>query len=235
MADIKEEELASILKGEGAVIQELYAILEQEEKEDAIVRAVIRSTFHEEINPATGLAPHRLFSREVIRRTCIKYRLRFLPSGRFKGPIPSQAVTAVRHLEKRTGMPAKGFMILAPAGRFKLSDCDADPMLFVPVGEDLYYLVHRWGRDMHPLRAVTAWPVRNWPQFVATSFVAALLIGALIPTAWVAAKADASWWGSYRLGAFFCTAMLVGAITSYCWWAFFGQFSRDAWDSKTFN
>lgn len=235
MLHTKEDELVSILRGQSSLLQEVYSILEQEEKEDEVVKAAIRSNRKEQVNEVEGLDPARIFDLGSIRNICIKYRLRFLPSGRYKGEIPQGAVRAVRHLEAKAGKPVKGFMMMAPAERFQLSDCDADPMLFVPVGHGRYYLVHRWGRDMHPLRIVLGWPVRNWPQFVAVAFVAALIIGSLVPTSWVTAQPNATWWGTHRLGAIFCTSMLVGAVTSYTWWAFFGQFSKDAWNCKTFN
>lgn len=231
----RENELASILMGQTALLQEAYSILEQEEKHDELVQAAIRANQKELANEMEGLDASRVFDRATIRNICIKYRLRFLPSGRFKGPVPNEAIRHVRHLEAQVGKPVKGFMILAPAGRFQLSDCDADPMLFIPVGEDRYYLIHRWGRDMHRLRAVLGWPLRNWPQFVATAVVVALLLGCLVPTSWVVSQAGAPWWGLHRVGAIFCTAMLMGAVTSYTWWAFFGQFSKAAWNCKTFN
>lgn len=235
MLQTREDELADILKGQSSLLQEAYSILEQEEKQDEVVQAAIRSNRKEQHNDLTGLDPARIFDLETIRRTCIKYRLRFLVSGRYKGEIPGAAVRAVRHLEAQAGKHVKGFMIMAPAERFQLSDCDTDPILFVPVGAGSYYMVHRWGRDMRPWRLALGWPLRDWPQFVALAFAASLLIGSLIPTAWVSAQAGAPWWGTYRLGAIFCTTMLVGAITSYTWWAFFGQFSKDAWNCKTFN
>lgn len=235
MPHTKEDELVSLLKGQGALLQEVYSILEQEEKQDELARAAIRSNLTHGMNHAEGLDPARIFNAGTIRTICIKYRLRFLPSGHFKGEIPHGAVRAVRHMEDRMGRPARGFMVLAPSERFRLCDCDADPMLFVPVGNGRYYLLHRWGRDMHPLRAALGWPVRNWPHLVATASAAALLLGALVPTAWISTEAGAPWWSIQRFGAFFCIAMLTGAVTSYCWWAFFGQFSKDAWNSKTFN
>ncbi len=51
-------------------------------------------------------------------------------------------------------LPLRGFKVMAPAARFKLCDSDADPLLFVPVGKDHYYLVHKWGGDLRWHRAL---------------------------------------------------------------------------------
>lgn len=235
MPNAKEDELLSLLRGQGEVIQEVYSVLEAEEKKDALVRASILSSLEPGGNRIPGVNMARIFHEEDIRRVCVKYRLRFLPAGRFKGAIPHEAVIAVRQLEAKAGATLKGYKIMAPAKRFRLCDTDADPFLFVPVGGDCYYLVHKWGRDMHPLRAVWTWPVRNWLNLVATTAVLAALLGAIMPTAWITPVPDAPWWGGYRFGAFFWAAMVVGAASSFSWFAFYGQFSDQAWKSKTFN
>mgnify|MGYP001255428080 CR=1 FL=1 len=235
MNQAKEDELIDLLRGQSALLQEAYSVLEQEEKQDQLVWASIRSNLKKDENDLPPLDPARLFDLDSIRNICVKYRLRFLPSGRFKGPIPQEAVMAVRQVERQAGKPVKGFMIMAPAERFQLCDSDADPMLFIPVGNNNYYLLHRWGRDMHPLRAWMGWPVRHWPNLVITALAFVLLLGALAPTSWLTVDPGAPWWGTYRFGAIFCTAMLVGAATSFGWFAFFGQFSKEAWNSKTFN
>ena len=38
---------------------------------------------------------------------------------------------------------------MAPSALFRLEKTD-DPLLFVPLGNNYYYLVHKWGNDLHP-------------------------------------------------------------------------------------
>lgn len=235
MSQTREDELASLLRGQGAVMQEVYSILEQEEKKDDLARAAIHSSMQAEVNRIPDLDPSRLFDVEDIRNDCLHYRLRFLPAGRFKGAIPREAAYAVRQLEGRTGAPLRGFMIMAPAKRFQLCDRDSDPLLFAPVGKGKYYLVHQWSRELHPWRAALGWPVRGWMQLAITVLGLSLLLSALVPTTWLSPDPAAPWWGIHRLGAFFATTLFVCATTAFSWFAFFGQFSRDAWDSKPFN
>ena len=235
MSHTKDDELASLLRGQGVIMQEVYSILEKEEKKDDLVSASIRSSMKARENQIHGLDPSRLFDVEDIRKSCVRYRLRFLPAGRFMGTIPREAIYAVRQLEARSVEPLGGFMIMAPAKRFQLCDSDADPLLFVPVGNDKHYLVHQWGRELHPWRAALGWPVRGWMQLAVTVLVFSALLSALVPTAWLTPEQAASWWGAYRFGAFFSTTLFVCAATAFSWFAFFGQFSKEAWDSRTFN
>lgn len=235
MLHTKEEHLIRLLKGQESIIQQTYSILEEEEKKDDILRAVVLSTLKHHENHIPGLDPSRIFDIEDIRTTCVKYRLRFLPAGRFKGHLPNEAIYAIRQLEAHAGAQVRGFKIMAPAKRFKLCDCDSDPLLFVPVGAGSYYLVHQWGRELSPWRAVVGWPVRSVAQLIATVLISAAIIGTLTPTGWLTQDPGAGWWGGHRIYAFVSTALLFCAGTAFGWLAFFGQFSKEAWDSKTFN
>jgi hypothetical protein len=231
----EDNELVSLLKGQGAIMQEVFSILEAEEKKDDLIRAAIGSSLKPADNRMAGLDPSRIFNEADIRKICVKYRLRFLPAGRFKGVLPLEAVYQVRQLEERSGSPLRGYMMLAPASRFKLCDRDADPMLFLPLGGGSHYLVHRWGKDMGPWRVLTGWPVRGPMQLAITVLLVSAILAALIPTGWLTAEPGAGWWGGYRFGAFFCTLMFACAATAFSWFTFFGQFSSEAWNSKTFN
>ena len=49
---------------------------------------------------------------------------------------------------------------MAPSALFRLEKTD-DPLLFVPLGNNYYYLVHKWGNDLHPFRKLSMWPFKN--------------------------------------------------------------------------
>jgi hypothetical protein len=151
--DLREdrERLERILLGQEALVNEVRTWLEEEDTADAVVEAAIRSSGDDRMNALHGLSPARIFGRRAIRDLCVRYRLRFLPSALYKGEIPRQAIAAVRALESGTGQVLRGYHILAPARRFRLCDADADPLLFVRIGADRYYLIHRWGSDLSPL------------------------------------------------------------------------------------
>lgn len=230
-----EDELIRILRGQDSIIQEVYSILEEEEKKDEVLRAVVLSSKNHCANRIGGADPARIHSKDAIRRVCVKYRLRFLPAGRYKGALPTEALHAIRRTEARSGIPLGGFMILAPAKQFTLCDCDADPLLFVPMDDGRYYLLHRWGRDMRAMRAVLGWPVRGWMHLTATVLLVSMVLAAVIPTHLLTTVPDAPWLNIHRFGALICFNLFLNAATSFGWFAFFGQFSKDAWNGPTFN
>ena len=104
--------------------------------------------------------PQSVFHINDIKKICVNYRLRFLSTGLFKGDYPEEALTEIRNLEKLHHTQLKGFKIMAPSKLFKLKDAD-DPLLFAPLGNGYYYLIYQWGNDLHPLRKLKFWPVKN--------------------------------------------------------------------------
>lgn len=235
MIHANEERLARLLLGQDSLMQDVYAILEEEQKKDDVLLAVVRSSTSNKENHLRGMDPARVFDIEDIRRTCIRYRLRFLPTGRFKGTIPAQALIALRQAEALADAPLGGFKVMAPSRMFLLDDCDADPILFIPVGGGRYYLVHQWGHEIGPVRATITWPLRGPWQMMATVLLLAAIAASLVPTSLIALDPAARWWGPHRFFVFFWTTMTASAATAFCWLAFFGQFSTEAWDSRHFN
>ncbi len=229
------ERLERILRGQQEVIAEVGAILEEEQKRDDILRAVVLSSTGGKENHIPGLDPDRVFLEDEIRSLCVKYRLRFLDGGCFKGKLPMQALYELRLLEARANVPLRGFKIMAPASRFQLCDTNADPMLFVSVGPKQYYLVHRWGSDMSPLRSFVAWPFRSLVSLAASLGVLALLAAAITPSAIITTDPSAGWWGAHRVLFFFWSLMMLSGFTVFGWFAFHGRFSSECWNSRTFN
>ncbi|MBP6644068.1 MAG: hypothetical protein KA186_13320, partial [Flavobacteriales bacterium] len=131
--------------------------------------------------------------------------------------------------------PLTSFMLMAPASRFKLCDSELDPLLFVPMDNDLYYLVHKWGNDLGPIRRIVNWPLRT-PAHLATLVVLfGLVLSLFVPTGILTSDPSASFWGLHRLLFLFWSIMVSASFTVFGWFAFFGQFSNDAWNSKYFN
>lgn len=122
----------------------------------------------------------KIFHLSDIRKLCITYRLRFVDAHFFKGDFPEEAITAVRSLEKEHQIELKNFKLVAPAKLLKLENAD-DPLLFSPMGNDYFYLVHKWGNDLHPLRKLIMWPFKNLENLVFSIFVFSVLLTFLIP------------------------------------------------------
>ncbi|MFD1095320.1 hypothetical protein [Salegentibacter chungangensis] len=125
------------------------------------------------------LESERIFHLSDIEKICIDYRLRFLDSKYFKGEIPYDALIRIKEIEKNHNISLKGFKIIAPSKLFKLENAD-DPLLMAPMGNDYFYLVHKWGGDLHPLRKTLMWPFKTLENFaillLATSFLLALMV-----------------------------------------------------------
>ena len=93
------------------------------------------------------LETQRIFHLNQIRKVCIDYRLRFLDLKYFKGNIPKEGIDKITQLEKEHQTSLEGFKIMAPSVLFRLKKTD-DPLLFVPLGNNYFYLVHKWGNDL---------------------------------------------------------------------------------------
>jgi hypothetical protein len=109
-----------------------------------------------------------IFSIQQIEKVCVKYRLRFLDTKYFKGEYPEEAITAISELEKEHDTTLSGFKIIAPSKLFVLKEAD-DPLLFAPIGNGYYYLIHKWGNDLSFFRKFKYWPVRNEYNFLVFS------------------------------------------------------------------
>ena len=106
------------------------------------------------------LESHRIYHLDQIREVCIDYRLRFLDIKYFKNDLPESAHQAINKIETDHGTVLANFKVMAPSVLFRLERKD-DPLLFVPIGNNYYYLVHKWGNDLHPLRKLLMWPFKN--------------------------------------------------------------------------
>ncbi|ESU25325.1 hypothetical protein FLJC2902T_31330 [Flavobacterium limnosediminis JC2902] len=106
------------------------------------------------------LETDRIFHISQIKATCIDYRLRFLDSNLYKVPFPEEVITEIKHLEKAHHTELGNFKLMAPSKVFELKKYD-DPILFAPIGNGYYYLIHKWGNDLHPLRKWLVLPFRN--------------------------------------------------------------------------
>ena len=219
-------------------MQEVHGILHDEQHKDDILRAVVLSSRKPAINRIARMDPDRVFHVDSIRAMCVKYKLRFLDAGRFKGSIPPRAIYELRRLEARAEGHLQGFKVMAPAERFRLCESDADPLLFLPVGNDHYYLVHKWGKDLSWWRAIWAWPQRGLEQLAITVLVLGLALGALFPMPWIEwyTKAEQTGWATKeRFGMMVIMSLLLAAITAFSWFTFGGTFSRFVWRNHKFD
>ncbi|CAN0604076.1 unnamed protein product, partial [Ectocarpus sp. 12 AP-2014] len=152
-----EQKLSSIKKkrilAEDIDLKQVYSILsnldnelDRIEKNVIIGNGVANNKFNIDL-----LNSDKIYHTKEIKQICIDYRLRFLDTKYFKGTIPAEGLSKIKALEKEHDTEIKGFKIIAPSKLFKLEDKD-DPLLFAPIGNGYYYLIHQWGNDLQPFR-----------------------------------------------------------------------------------
>jgi len=155
---------------------EIDRILEKEAQHDNFVdfKTLVNGSKLSESNndfDFDQLESHRIFHLNHIKTVCIDYRLRFLDLKYFKGNIPKEGIEKVSKMEKEHQTNLDGFKVMAPSVLFRLKKTD-DPLLFVPLGNDYFYLIHKWGNDLSFLRKAWAWPFKNiWNLLIAVLVV----------------------------------------------------------------
>lgn len=191
--------------------------------------------------PENGLDTSKIYSLAAIKKVCIRYKLRFLDAESFKGEIPYEAITKAKQISQQSEIELKKFLIMAPARLFKLTDADADPLLFVPTNDGNYYLIHKWGTDLAWYKKITHFPVRSLENLVATILLFALIIALCIPNEWLIPKSFMAvndifgYWGFHRVAFFVHITILLCGMTIFYWFAFHKNFSSAEWNKKTFN
>ncbi len=172
----------SKFKSETAILDEVKLILnenridrEQIENHLKSKSSTIANNFEFDL-----LETENIFHIEQIKTISIDYRLRFLDSHLFKNEIPEEAISKIRFLEKTHRTTLQGFKIIAPSKTFQLQNYD-DPLLFAPIGNNYFYLIHKWGNDLHPLRKISVLPFKNLMNFVIFCGVISFLITYFTP------------------------------------------------------
>ncbi len=176
------------------------------------------------------LETHNIYHIDQIKKICIDYRLRFLDSKYFKGQLPYEAISKIKALEKQHKTELKGFKIIAPSKLFKLENAD-DPLLFAPIGNGYYYLIHKWGNDLSPIRKLLMWPYKNFGNLIFTTLIVSLVATALFPEGIFSSTPNASNAGMI----FFFMFKSIAAMVIYYGFAAGKNFNHAIWNSKYFN
>ena len=176
------------------------------------------------------LETNKIFHLSQIKTICIDYRLRFLDSHLFKNEIPEEAISKIKNLEKNHNCDLSGFKIMAPSKLFHLKNFD-DPLLFVPIGNDYFYLIHKWGGEINAFRKIIVRPFRNLSSFFISLMVVSLGLAFIAPYDILGRVTP----GIFRALSFlFIFKSLVGIALYYCFWK--GKnFNEAIWNSKFYN
>ncbi|NNF82641.1 MAG: hypothetical protein HKO67_10810 [Flavobacteriaceae bacterium] len=222
---------SKLLKGHD-ILEQVKAILDADSKVEDRITDTLNSGSTGESNSLNIdlLESNRIYHIEAIKQTCIEYRLRFLDSRLFKNDIPREAIQEIKKLEKAHHIELKAFRIMAPSKLFKLENAD-DPVLFVPIGNSYYYMIHKWGNDLHPLRKWIMKPFKNVVNMVLTLF----LISILSTNVLVETRYGSGLSGGEMMIIFLFVFKSFVAMVLYYGIALGKNFSNVTWDSKYFN
>ncbi|MEC8323451.1 MAG: hypothetical protein VXZ57_02145 [Bacteroidota bacterium] len=158
----------------------IQAIFDQKEAVKSRVKSTLETPNKSYVNTLTfdALDFDKIFHIDSIKKLCINYRLRFLDTHLFKGEYPKELYSIIPNLENDHKIQLKDFKIMAPSKLFRLKTKE-DPLLFVPIGNGYYYLVHKWGDDLKSYRKILVWPFKNINTLILTSIILSLLSTAI--------------------------------------------------------
>ncbi|MFZ9057624.1 MAG: hypothetical protein EBT72_03465 [Flavobacteriia bacterium] len=176
-----------------------------------------------------ALERHKIYHIDTLKKVCIDYRLRFLDLRFFKGALPEAAYDKIAALEEQHQTHLKGFKIMAPSILFRLVRTD-DPLLFVPLGNNYYYLIHKWGNDLSPFRKAMVWPFRSIWALLITLLVMSYGLTAITPMGLFTKTPDASaFWMLY-----FFMFKALASIVLFIGFALGKNFNPAIWNN-TYN
>ena len=173
------------------------------------------------------LSKNRIYHIDHIKKVSIDYRLRFLDIKYFKNKLPVEALKHIKKLEKEHKTKLSEFKIMAPSVLFRLEKKD-DPLLFVPLGNEYYYLIHKWGNDLHPFRKALMWPFKNIWNLLLAVLALSWVFTELTPLSlFTKNQNDSSYWV-----LLFFMFKAIASIVLYFGFALGKNFNPAIWDNR---
>jgi len=174
---------------------------------------------------------NRLFHVDQIRKICIDYRLRFLDFNFFKGGVPDEAYTKLKEFELNHPDLDLNIKMMAPTKLFQLENYD-DPLMFVSLGNNYYYLIHKWGNDMSYFRKMFMWPFKNIYNILVYIAIISLFFTTFVPDGIFFYKNNPEIQFSV---VFLFMFKSLAAIFIYFGFAMGKNFNENIWNSKFYN
>lgn len=217
---------------ENHILHEIHHILKKDNAKEVKINEQLgsKNTIQTNNFDFELLDTEKIYHLNQIKEICINYRLRFLDTRYFKGKIPQSAISKIKKLETSHGIEIKGFKIMAPSKLFKLEDKD-DPLLFAPIGNDYFYLIHKWGNDLHPMRKAFAWPFKNIVNLAFFVLLISYLAALMVPNG-LFSKNNTT---AEFLIIYFFMFKCIASVVIFYGFALGKNFNPAIWNSKYFN
>ena len=174
---------------------------------------------------------NRLFHVDQIRKICIDYRLRFLDFNFFKGGVPDEAYTKLKEFELNHPDLDLNIKMMAPTKLFQLENYD-DPLMFVSLGNNYYYLIHKWGNDMSYFRKMFMWPFKNIYNILVYIAIVSSFFTTFVPDGIFFYKNNPE---IQFFVVFLFMFKSLAAIFIYFGFAMGKNFNENIWNSKFYN
>tara|TARA_R110000868_G_scaffold4211_14_gene26758 strand:+ start:16887 stop:17603 length:717 start_codon:yes stop_codon:yes gene_type:complete len=215
-----------------SLIKEVYKVIQDDADHNARVHSTLTENLINQVNDFKFdlLDTNKIYHINQIKKICIDYRLRFLDATYFKGKIPQNAISKIKKIEKDHETEIKNFKIIAPSRLFKLEDKD-DPLLFAPLGNNYFYLIHKWGNDLHPMRKFLMWPFKSIINLLVLVVITSYLLTLMIPSGLFSKSSTTA---EFLIMNFFMFKT-IAAIVIYYSFAQSKNFNPAIWNSKYFN
>ena len=175
------------------------------------------------------LESDRIYSLSAIKKICLANRLRFLDTRFYKNEYPEAVIQSIKEFEELHQTQLHHFKIVAPKSNFKLHNYD-DPLLFMSLGNDYYYLLDYWGNDLHWTRKIKALPLKNLFNLTLFTVVISILLTYFIQLFKTESLAT-----SYQIIVFLFTWKSVIAIVFYSIIKTGNNVSEYNWNSEFYN
>ena len=193
-------------------------------------KRISRSKIDLDYNP-DKIDSNRLFHVDQIRKICIDYRLRFLDFNFFKGGVPDEAYTKLKEFELNHPDLDLNIKMMAPTKLFQLDNYD-DPLMFVSLGNNYYYLIHKWGNDMSYFRKMFMWPFKNIYNILVYIAIISLFFTTFVPDGIFFYKNNPE---IQFFVVFLFMFKSLAAIFIYFGFAMGKNFNENIWNSKFYN
>ena len=174
---------------------------------------------------------NRLFHVDQIRKICIDYRLRFLDFNFFKGGVPDEAYTKLKEFELNHPDLDLNIKMMAPTKLFQLESYD-DPLMFVSLDNNYYYMIYKWGNDMSYFRKLFMWPYKNIYNILIYIAIISLLFTSFVPDGIFFYKNNPE---IQFFVVFLFMFKSLAAIFIYFGFAMGKNFNENIWNSKFYN
>ena len=96
------------------------------------------------------------------------------------------------------------------------------------MGNGYFYLIHKWGNDLHPLRKWLMWPSKNFENTVFTVFLMSVLVTLLVPDGLFTKNQTVS----QGIMVFFFMFKSIAAVVIFYAFALGKNFNTAIWNSK---